>query len=94
MLRRGDPADVVIMNRQGLAELIAQGRIVPGTDLDLAQTLTGVAVRAGAPKPDMSTVAAFKQTLLRLRSRPISSTSPYMLPPSSLDRKNQKPRDG
>lgn len=37
LLRRGEPADVVIMNRQGLAELIAQDRIVPGTDLDLAQ---------------------------------------------------------
>ena len=68
LLRRGEPADVVIMNRQGLAELIAQGRIVPGTDLDLAQTLIGVAVRAGGPKPDISTVDAFRQTLLRAKT--------------------------
>src|SRR5262245_24352216 len=77
LLRRGEPADVVIMNRQGLAELIAQGRIVPGTDLDLAQTLIGVAVRAGRPKPDISTVAAFRQTLLHAKTiaAPGSSTN-------------------
>jgi hypothetical protein len=68
MLRRGEPADVVIMNRPGLAELIAQGRIVAGTDLDLAQALMGVAVRAGRPKPDISTVDAFRQTLLRAKT--------------------------
>jgi molybdate transport system substrate-binding protein len=66
-LRRGVPVDVVIMNRGGLADLIAQGRIVAGTDVDLAHTLTGMAVRAGQPKPDISTVAAFKQTLLRAK---------------------------
>jgi molybdate transport system substrate-binding protein len=68
MLRRGEPADVVIMNRLGLAELIAQGRIVAGTDLDLAQTLIGMAVHAGRPKPDISTVDAFRQTLLRAKT--------------------------
>jgi molybdate transport system substrate-binding protein len=77
MLRRGEPADVVIMNRQGLAELMAQGRIVAGTDLDLAQTLIGVAVRAGGSRPDISTVDAFRQTLLRAKTIavPGSSTS-------------------
>jgi molybdate transport system substrate-binding protein len=67
-LRRGVVADVVIMNRVGLNELIAEGRIVAGTDVDLAQTYLGVAVRAGAPKPDISTVDAFTQTLLRAKS--------------------------
>ena len=68
MLRRGEPADVVIMNRPGLAELIAQGKIATGTDLDLAETLIGMAVRTGSPKPDISTVAALKQTLLRAKT--------------------------
>lgn len=68
MLSRGELADVVIMNRSGLADLLAQGRIVPGTDQNLAQTLTGVAVRAGAPRPNLSTVEAFKQSLLRART--------------------------
>jgi molybdate transport system substrate-binding protein len=67
-LRRGVAADVVIMSREGLNELIAEGRIVSGTDVDLAQTLIGMVVRAGAPKPDISTVDRFRQTLLRAQS--------------------------
>src|SRR5580704_6342085 len=47
-LRRGVPADMVIMSREGLADLIAAGRIVAGTDVDLAQTPLGLAVRSGA----------------------------------------------
>src|SRR5207249_7559427 len=67
-LRRGVHADMVIMSREGLDELIAEKRIVPGTGVNLAQTPLGVAVRAGAPKPDIGTVDAFKQTLLRAKS--------------------------
>jgi molybdate transport system substrate-binding protein len=79
-LRRGVPADVVIMSREGLGELIAEGRIVPGTDLDLARTPIGMSVRAEAPKPDISTVDAFKQTLLRANSVtfPNSTTGIYL----------------
>lgn len=68
MLRRGQPADVVIMNRSGLAELIAQGKIATGTDLDLAETFIGVSVRAGSPRPDLSTVEALRQTLRRAKT--------------------------
>jgi molybdate transport system substrate-binding protein len=74
-LRRGVPADVVILAREGLGELIAEGRIVAGTDIDLAQSLIGLAVHAGAPKPDISTVEALKQTLLRAKSVAFSSST-------------------
>ena len=67
-LRRGVTADVVILSREGLDELIAEGKIVPGTATDLAETSLGVAVRAGAPKPDISTVDSVKQTLIRAKS--------------------------
>jgi molybdate transport system substrate-binding protein len=63
-LARGVPADVVILSREGLTELITAQRIVAGTDLDLAQVPLGVAVRAGAAKPDVSTVEAFKRVML------------------------------
>jgi len=74
-IRRGVPADVVILAREGLKDLIAEGHIVKGTDIDLARSLIGVIVRAGAPKPDISTVEALKQTLLRAKSVAMSSST-------------------
>jgi len=74
-LRRGVPADVVILSREGLSELIADGRIVAGTDVDLARSLIGLVVRAGAPRPDISSVEAFKQTLLRAKSVAMTSST-------------------
>jgi molybdate transport system substrate-binding protein len=65
LLERGVAADVLIMSREGLNDLIARGRIITGTVVDLAQAPLGVAVRRGAPKPDISTVEAFKQLVLR-----------------------------
>jgi molybdate transport system substrate-binding protein len=80
-LRRGAPADVVIMSKEGLDQLIAEGRIVAGTEVDLARTPLGVAVHAGASKPDISTVDAFKRSLLRAQSItfPDSTTGIYMV---------------
>jgi molybdate transport system substrate-binding protein len=79
-LARGVPADVVILSREGLTELIAAKRIAAATDVDLAQTPIGVAVRAGAPKPDVGTVDAFKRVLLKARSIAVpSSTSGIFL---------------
>jgi molybdate transport system substrate-binding protein len=74
-LRRGVPADVVIMSRGGLAELIAEGRIVAGSDVDLARVPLAVCVRAGNPKPDISTVESFKQALLHAKSVGTQSSS-------------------
>jgi molybdate transport system substrate-binding protein len=79
-LARGEPCDVVILSREGLAELIAERRIAPGTDVDLARTPIGVAVRAGAPKPDASSIEAFKQAVTKARTVAVpSSTSGIFL---------------
>jgi molybdate transport system substrate-binding protein len=67
-LVRGVSADVVILSREGLGELMAANRIVAGTDVDLARVPLGVAVRPGTPRPDMSTVGAVKQLLLRAKT--------------------------
>jgi molybdate transport system substrate-binding protein len=67
-LARGVPANVVVLSREGLNELIAAKKIAAGTDVDLAQVPLGVAVRVGTPKPDVSTVEAFKQVLLKAKT--------------------------
>ncbi|MGA8613485.1 MAG: substrate-binding domain-containing protein [Xanthobacteraceae bacterium] len=67
-LARGVPAHVVILSREGLSELIAANRIVAGTDVDLAQVPLGVAVRAGTPKLDVSTIDAFKHVVLKAKT--------------------------
>ena len=74
-LRRGVAADVVILAREGLSDLIAEHRIVPGSDVDLASSIIGMVVRAGAPKPDISTVENLKQVLLAARSVAVSSST-------------------
>ena len=79
-LARGVPADVVILSREGLTELIAARWITTGTDVDLARTPIGVAVRAGAPKPDVRSVDDFKQVVLKARTVAVpSSTSGIFL---------------
>jgi molybdate transport system substrate-binding protein len=79
-LRRGVPADVVIMSKEGLEALVTEGRIVPGTAVDLAQTPLGMSVRTGMPKPDIGTVDAFTKALLRAKSVtfPGSTTGIYL----------------
>jgi molybdate transport system substrate-binding protein len=79
-LERGARADVVILSREGLSELIAAGRIVGGSDVDLARVPIGAAVAAGKPKPEVATVDAFKRTVLNARSVAIpGSTSGIFL---------------
>jgi len=67
-LAAGEPADVVIMTDTAIDEAIAQGLVVPYTRADIARTGIGVGVRAGARRPDVSTVAAFRKALLDARS--------------------------
>jgi molybdate transport system substrate-binding protein len=74
-LHGGAKPDVVIMSREGLNELIEEGRILPKSDKDLAETPLGVAVHAGSPKPDISTVETFKKALLEAKAFNTSSTS-------------------
>lgn len=67
-LARGEAIDVVIIASDALDRLIADGRIRAGSRVDLARSAIGMAVRSGAPKPDISTVAALTRTLLAAQS--------------------------
>lgn len=67
-LKRGKPADVLLMVGYALDKAIADGLAVKGSRVDLARSDIGMAVKAGAPKPDISTVEALKRTLLDAKS--------------------------
>jgi len=79
-LSRGVVADVVILSREGLNDLISANRIAAHSDIDLAKTPLGLSVRAGAPRPDIGTVDGFKNALLHAKSVtfPSSTTGIYM----------------
>lgn len=74
-LSRGEPADIVILAASALEDLIQQGKVQQGSRVDLALSSIGMAVRAGEPKPDISSVEALKRTLLLAKSIAYSSSA-------------------
>jgi molybdate transport system substrate-binding protein len=73
-MQGGETADVMILNLAGIDTMSREGRIAPGSAITLASSAVAIAVKAGAPKPDISTPEALKKTLLDARS--ISYTDP------------------
>jgi molybdate transport system substrate-binding protein len=67
-LKQDTPADLVLLNPDVLGDLTKAGKIVPGSIVPVFHSRAGVAVKAGAPKPDISTVEAFKQALLKAKT--------------------------
>lgn len=74
-LARGEPADVLLLAADGLEALIARGLAQPGSRVDIARSLIGMCVRAGAPKPDISSMDAFRQALLNASSIAYSASA-------------------
>src|SRR5262245_46598038 len=74
-LARGEPADVVIMDGAPAAELARRGVVRADSKVELARSQVGMVVRAGAPKPDIATVEAFRNTLLAAKSIAYSDSS-------------------
>ena len=73
-LQRREPVDVVIMDDATLNEMVTAGWIVAGSRVALARSGIGMAVRAGARKPDISSVDALKRALLQAKSIAYSSS--------------------
>ena len=57
-IEAGETADVLVLSRAGLDALSKQGKVVAGSEVALASSGVGIAVKAGAPKPDISTPAS------------------------------------
>jgi len=66
-LRGSEAADVVVLTREGLDDLAAEGIVVADSRVDLARSYIGIAVRTGADHPDISTEPALRATLLGAR---------------------------
>ena len=67
-VQKGEVADMVIASGPQIESLEKLGKVVAGTRTDLAKTGVGLFVRKGAPKPDISSVEAFKRTMLASKS--------------------------
>jgi len=67
-IESGELFDLAVLVDFQIDELIKAGKLIAATRADVMRAGIGVAVRRGAPKPDISTVEAFKQTLLAAKS--------------------------
>jgi len=67
-LAAGEVYDLLIMSAPSIEEHIKGGKVAPGSRVDLAKSGVGVGVKAGAPKPDISSTDAVKKTLLAAKS--------------------------
>jgi len=74
-IEAGECADVLILSQAGIDTLHKQGKILSGTDVTLAGSGVAIAVKTGAPKPDISTPEALTQTLLKAKSIAYSEPS-------------------
>src|SRR5947199_10018183 len=73
VIEANTPADVLTAGPQAIDDYIAKGKVMAGTRLDFGKAGVGVSVRAGAPKPDIGNVEAFKRAMLNAKSIGYSS---------------------
>jgi len=64
----GESYDIILMAGPAIDDFIKAGKVVPGSRVDIARSGVGVAVKAGAPKPDIGSTEAVKKTLLAAKS--------------------------
>src|SRR3982075_1417534 len=98
-LERGEPADVLIMVGYALGDLIKQGKVIADSRVDLVKSPIGIAVKSGAPKPDISSADTIKSALLAAKSIAYSDSASGVYVSTEMvaklglaDEKKDKPR--
>ena len=71
-LTEGETADVAVLTAAAARDMIARGKVLAGSAIDVARSSLGVAVQRGAPWPDISSAEAFKRALLAAKSVAVS----------------------
>src|SRR5712671_7772744 len=67
-LKAGEKADILILTTAAMDEMVKAGSLIPDSNAEVGRGTSGLAVRAGAPVPDISTPDALKSTLIAARS--------------------------
>ena len=67
-IQAGEQADLLVLTKQGLDTLSKDGKVVAGSERNLASSTLAVGIKKGAPRPDISTPEAFKATMLNAKS--------------------------
>jgi molybdate transport system substrate-binding protein len=71
-LAEGETADMAVLTTAAAKDMIGRGKVLGGSLVDIARSSLGVAVQRGAPRPDISSVEAFKRALLAAKSVAVS----------------------
>jgi molybdate transport system substrate-binding protein len=85
-LASNEPADIIANFTTSFDALIKQGKVVPGSAVQFARAGVGVAIKKGAPKPDIATVEGFKQTMLKAKSIGYSKSGSGLIAERGLQR--------
>jgi molybdate transport system substrate-binding protein len=85
-INASEPADIAALQPAEVDNFIAQGRMVAGTRTNFAQAGVGVAVKAGAPRPDIGTVAAFKNAMINARSIGYSQAGSGLIAAAAMEK--------
>ena len=85
-LNSDEPGDIVANFSNAFDGLIKQGKVVPGGVVEFARAGVGVAIKKGAPRPDIATVEGFKQTMLKAKSIGYSKAGSGLIAERGLQR--------
>jgi molybdate transport system substrate-binding protein len=86
MINSGAQADIAALQPEQVDEFIKQGKMVAGTKTNFAQAGVGVAVKTGASRPDISTVAAFKNAMINAKSIGYSQAGSGLIAAKVMDK--------